>query len=43
MWSGSGVGKIAKDYKIKKKVSMLGNAFEGMSALSCSHPYDHCR
>ena len=30
MWSGSGVGKIAKDYKIKKKVSMLGNAFEGM-------------
>ena len=43
MWSGSGVGKIAKDYKIKKKVSMIGNAFEGMSALSCSHPYDHCR
>ena len=38
MWSGSGVGKIAKDYKIKKKVSMIGNAFEGMSALS----YDHC-
>ena len=32
MWSGSGVGKIAKDYKIKKKVSMLGNAFEGMCA-----------
>ena len=32
MWSGSGVGKIAKDYKTKKKVSMLGNAFEGMCA-----------
>ena len=32
MWSGSGVGKIAKDYKIKKKVSMLGNAFEGRVA-----------
>ena len=32
MWSGSGVGKIAKDYKIKKKVSMLGNAFEGKVA-----------
>ena len=34
MWSGSGVGKIAKDYKIKKKVSMLGNAFDGTCAQS---------
>ena len=34
MWSGSGVGKIAKDYKIKKKVSMLGNAFDGTYAQS---------
>ena len=41
MWSGSGVGlgKIAKDCKIKKKVPMLGNAFDdGMSAQS----FDHC-
>ena len=34
MWSGSGVGKIAKDCKIKKKVSMLGNAFDGTYAQS---------
>ena len=38
MWSGSSVGKIAKDCKIKKKVSMLGNAFDGISAQS----FDHC-
>jgi hypothetical protein len=34
MWSGSGVGKIAKDYRAKKGVPMLGNAFGGMGALS---------
>ena len=37
MWSGSGVGKIAKDCKIKKKVSMLGNAFDGTYAQSSDH------
>jgi hypothetical protein len=34
MWSGSGVGKITKDHRSKKGVSMLGNAFDGMSAVA---------
>ena len=34
MWSGSGVGKIAKDYRLKKGISMLGNAFGGVVVLS---------
>jgi hypothetical protein len=34
VWSGSGVGKIAKDYRAKKGVSMLGNAFDGMVVVS---------
>ena len=29
MWHGSGVGKIAKDYRFKKGLSMLGFAFGG--------------
>ena len=28
MWNGSGVGKIVKDYRLKKGLSMLGNAWE---------------
>ena len=32
--SGSGMGKIAKDYKSNKGVSMLGNAWDGTVAPS---------